>query len=230
MRRFIFTASALALAALLMSTPSTFALHEEAHQLGIAAWAINGEPVPDREGRLDGTVGGALPEVHTGDRVEYLVRVVDQSEALSIQLAFNHPGHAYVLGSASGGSCDAPAAAAPGIFHQDCVVAVDDDGSGNLLLTYEITEPSDDPCDGSAGEPVTATLIVTQPQRAVSDLHVCAAVAPAPAPPPSPTPSSVAPLPDTALADGSDRHPSRGVGLAALIVLLGGATLLARRG
>jgi len=219
------------LAGSLASAGAAFALHEEGHSIGIAAWEIDGEPVAMRDSRLneEGTET-PLPTVQQGDRVTYLIRVVDQTDDVEIQLAFNSPGHAYVLGSASGGSCAAPAEAAPGIFHQTCSVAVDSSGSGDLFVTYEVTASSNDPCDGSAGEPDTVTLIVSEPVRNASDVVVCGGAASAPTGTSAPTGSPAPALPDTALIDAStpDR-PNAAIGVLATLLVLGGVTLLPRR-
>ncbi len=204
---------------------ATYALHEDSHWLAIAAWEVNGEPIERRETRLvDG--GGGVPEVRSGDRVRYLVRVEGQSEDVAIQLSFNDPGHAYVIGSASGGSCEAPVEAAPGAFQQACVVAVGDAGDGELLVTYEITRPSDRACGSAQGEPDVAALIVSQPMRHAADVHVCAASAAAPAP--SATPAPV--IPNTATV-ATTSHPSSALVVVAAVLLLiaGGVLLPARR-
>jgi len=219
------------LAGSLASAGAAFALHEEGHWIGIAAWEIDGEPVAMRDQRLNeqGTET-PLPTVQQGDRVTYLIRVVDQTDDVEIRLAFNSPGHAYVLGSASGGSCATPAEAAPGIFQQTCSVTVDGSGSGDLFVTYEITASSNDPCDGSAGEPDTVTLIVSEPVRNASDVVVCGGAASAPAGTSAPTSSPEPVLPDTAFADASaaDR-PNAVIGMLATLLVLGGITLLPRR-
>lgn len=207
--------SAMALALLVggFSSSPTMALHEASHQVGIAAWTIDGEPVELREERLSDDVAG-VPEVQTRSRITYLVRVVDQADDLAIELGFNDPGHAYVLGSASGGTCQLPAQVAPGTFRQDCVVTVGDTGSGDLFVTFEITTPSTDQCGAPAGEPHVATLIVAEPQRHASDVHVCA---------------SERSVPDTAMSPSVHEMSNAAIALVAVVLVLGGVALLPRR-
>jgi hypothetical protein len=215
----------------LASTGTAFALHEDGHWIGIAAWEIDGAPVAMRDQRLN--EDGAetpLPRVQQGGRVSYLIRVVDQTDDVEIGLAFNSPGHAYVLGSASGGSCATPAEAAPGIFNQTCTVSVGDSGSGDLYVTYEITAASNDACDGSSGEQDTVTLVVSEPVRNASDVVVCAGSATAPTGSPVSTSSPAPALPDTALTDSSEAdRPNAAIALLATLLVLCSFTLLLRR-
>lgn len=225
MRRLLVTAAG-ALALVVSSTIATGpvrALHEDGHPLGIAAWEIDGAAVDGRENALENGSITPLPTVQRGDRVSYLVRIVDQADDATIQLSFSSPGHAYVLGSASGGSCEAPVEVAPGMFQHDCVIAVGDGGSGDLSVTYEITASSDDDCDNPTGEPDVVTLIVTEPARAASDVVVCGGVA-APA---TPAPA----LPDTAVATDAVEvaRPNAMIGFGAVLLLIGSLVLLPRR-
>ncbi|MFN2419057.1 MAG: hypothetical protein ABR593_09060 [Candidatus Limnocylindria bacterium] len=231
MRRRLFVTAIGALALVASSTIATGpvrALHEDGHPLGIAAWEIDGVGVDGRENALENGSITPLPTVQRGDRVTYLVRIVDQADDATIQLSFNSPGHAYVLGSAPGGSCEAPAEVAPGMFQHDCVIAVGDGGSGDLSVTYEITASSDNGCDSPAGEPDVVTLIVTEPVRAASDVVVCGGFA-APAPSASATPAPA--LPDTAVtADAAEAaRPNAIIGIGAVLLLLGSLVLLPRR-
>lgn len=214
----------------LMPTGTALALHDAAHPVGMAAWVVDGVAVDGREDRLNAVPEPmTLPVVQQDARVTYLVRAVDQSADVDIQLSFNSPGHAYVLGSASGGSCTAPAEAAPGIFQQACTVAIGDDGSGDLLVTYEITASSAQACDDTSGEPDVATLVLSEPQawRTASDVRVCASQAADP----DPTPTPATELPDTATAlDATARaQPNAIIGFGALILLVGSLVLLPRR-
>lgn len=225
MRRLLMTgAGALALvASSTIATGPVRALHEDGHPVGIAAWEIDGRAVDGREEALESGSTTPLPTVQQGERVTYLVRIVDQTDDAAIQLSFNSPGHAYVLGSASGGSCEAPADVAPGMFQHACVIAVGDDGSGDLSVTYEITAASDNACENPAGEPDIATLIVSEPARAASDVVVCSGGA-APATP-------AAALPDTAIATHpvEATRPNAIIGIGAVLLLIGSLVLLPRR-
>lgn len=225
MRRLLVTATgALAfVASSMIATGPVHALHESGHPLGIAAWEIDGAAVDEREEALQDGSTTPLPTVEQGDRVTYLVRIVEQTDDAVIQLSFNSPGHAYVLGSASGGSCEAPSDVAPGMFQHTCVIAVGDDGSGDLSVTYEITAISDNDCENPAGEPDVVTLIVSGPVRAASDVWVCAGGA-VPA-----TPATA--LPDTAMAIDSAEtaRPNAIIGIGAVLLLIGSLVLLPRR-
>lgn len=230
MRRLLVTvtgAVALMASSMLTSGPA-YALHEDAHPVGIAAWEIDGAAVDGRENALQNGSMTPLPTVQEGDRVTYRVRIVDQADDATIELSFNSPGHAYVLGLASGGSCEAPAEVAPGRFQHNCVIAVGDDGTGDLSVTYEITASSDNDCENPAGEPDVVTLIVTEPVRAASDVVVCAGAA-GPAPSASATPAPA--LPDTAMtADAVEAaRPNAIIGSGAVLLLIGSLVLLPRR-
>lgn len=231
MRRLVLTttgAIALALSSAMMAG-TAFALHEEGQTVGIAAWEIDGSAVERRDDRLNETGSMTpLPTVQQGDRVTYLVRVVDQAEDASVQLSFNSPGHAFVLGSASGGSCETPDEVAPGIFQHSCLIAVGGDGSGDLLVTYEITASSDNDCLNPAGEPDVVTLIVNEPMRIASDVWVCGGAA-APAPTASATPAPALPDTATAMDPGETTRPSAIIGIGAVLMLIGSFVLLPRR-
>jgi hypothetical protein len=233
MRQALITASVLALMATATSSAGTAnGLHDDAHPIGIAAWEIDDVAVERRDERLSETGPTTpLPVVQDGDRVMYLVRVVDQTGDADLQLNFNSPGHAYVLGSASGGSCEAPAEAAPGIFQHSCTVSVGDDGSGDLFVTYEITATSDQDCENPAGEPDVVTLVVSEPIRAASDLRLCAGEAAAPAATPAPAETPAAGLPDTAMAADSAgvAPPNAIIGIAAVLLFIGSLVPLLRR-
>lgn len=224
MRLVVPATGALALMACsILATGPVHALHEDDHPVGIAAWEIDGVAVAGREDALENGSTTPLPTVQQGDRVTYLVRIVDQADDAAIQLSFNSPGHAYVLGSASGGTCEAPAGVAPGGFQHSCVIAVGDDGSGDLFVTYEITASSSNNCENPTGEPEVVTLIVSEPVRAASDVVVCtggsAAGTPAPA------------MPDTAMAgDAAEAaRPNAMIGIGAVLLLIGSFVLLPRR-
>lgn len=229
MRMAIILSASMALAGTALSSASiTHATHEEAHPVGLAAWEVDGVAVDQRAERLNAEPAD-LVTVEEGDRVRYLVRLVDQSADVDIQLSFNSPGHAYVLGSASGGSCAAPFAAAPGIFQHSCTVAIGDDGSGDLLVTYEITASSEQACNETSGEPDVATLVLSEPQawRTASDVRVCGSQSAAPAP----TATPAGELPDTAAAldAAAPPRPDAIIGFGALILLVGSLVLLPRR-
>lgn len=230
MRRLLVTATGVLafMASSMLTSGPAYALHEDAHPLGIAAWEIDGAAVDGRENALENGSTTPLPTVQQGNRVIYLVRIVDQADDATIQLSFNSPGHAYVLGSASGGSCEAPAEVAPGMYQHNCVVAVGDDRSGDLSVTYEITASSNNDCVNPVGEPDVATLIVTEPVRAASDVRVCGGPA-APAPSASPTPAPA--LPDTAMATDAVEaaRPNVIIGVGAVLLLIGSLALLPKR-
>ncbi len=225
MRRLLGTAAG-ALALVASSTVAAgpvLALHQDGHPVGIAAWEIDGAPVDGREAALENGSTAPLPNVQQGERVTYLVRIVDQNDGASIQLSFNSPGHAYVTGSASGGSCGAPVEAAPGMFQHGCVIAVGDDGSGDLSVTYEITAASDNGCGNTAAEPDVVTLVVSEPVRAASDVVVCGGDAA----PPTPAPE----LPDTAMETDAVEAARLNaiIGIGAVLLLIGSLVLLRQR-